>query len=259
MPESTTYNNWNMLAHTKGAYSYGRTWVDDELTLNDIELNWERDPFGAVENNENATIAFHKLADDVHIHSSYTRGDGFMLTRCVQHAAANPGKGYVFLDDFSKLVKKLHDGREKHPAHHDKASVQRWSDENIDQTCGSAEVETFNVADSDDYDRLFGDLSSDLLDTPPDVSQSQLRYPVVVDAASSYELHTHSWAEWDLEDATEPAIVNVADILGNLAAPYPGAALAADQPVVQHPKRQHTTPWAAITMKTMARMHMIKI
>lgn len=151
MRDGTGDNTWSTLAHRHG-YTYDRTWADDELTFNAVELNCERNAPPTLKTNvRTKTIAFADLARDVQVHPSYTRGDGFMLTRCVQYAAANADEDYVFPDDFEYLARKLDDHRQLSAEHYDKASFKRWADPSIEQAYGDPETETFShVAESED-------------------------------------------------------------------------------------------------------------
>ncbi|KAH7385349.1 hypothetical protein DE146DRAFT_199265 [Phaeosphaeria sp. MPI-PUGE-AT-0046c] len=171
--EGTGDNLWNTSLH-KRQYAYDRTWADEEFTLQDIELNCPRTaPPDMKPDVRTHTITFADLARDVHVHPSFNRGDGFMLTRCVQYAAANPGMGYVFPDDFDTLVRKLDDNRRLSAEHYEKASIRRWADSAIKQAYGNAETESFEqVAQSDnetnedldsDQANLFSSHGDDLL------------------------------------------------------------------------------------------------
>lgn len=62
---------------------------------------------------------------DVLIHPSFALGDDFMLTLCVQYAAAHPEKKYVFPGDFAYLVEKLDDDRQLEDHHLDETSFAR--------------------------------------------------------------------------------------------------------------------------------------
>jgi hypothetical protein len=137
-----------MTKHKKGEIVYEKTWDGSELTLNGVRLNCE---VGAKRVQPIEDIPFADLAHKVNIHPSYTRGDGFMLTRCVQYAATNPEKGYIFPRDFAFLMQKLDDGRQLHPRHLDAASMSRWKRKTTWMVGELPEVETFHdVDDSDD-------------------------------------------------------------------------------------------------------------
>jgi hypothetical protein len=122
--------NWCVGDHEKGIYTYYRDWLDDELNLSGTSLKCEKKPKYSVDgeflNPLVEDVVMADLARNVTVHPSYFTGDGFMLTRCIQYAAAHLEKGYVFPRDYAQLVKKLDDGRVVTAAHYDKPSVERF-------------------------------------------------------------------------------------------------------------------------------------
>jgi hypothetical protein len=148
MRRNSGRRDWTVTKHKKGEFTYNKTWDADDISLNGVRLNCEVSGKGLkpIEG-----FPFAELAHKVNIHPSYRRGDGFMLTRCVQYAAAHPGKGYVFPRDFAYLVEKLDDGRQLHPCHFDAASLSRWKRKTAWMIGERPEIENFdNVEDSDD-------------------------------------------------------------------------------------------------------------
>jgi hypothetical protein len=147
--------DWTITKHMAGRITYDYEWDYEDLTLNGILLNcevdWTGHMNGAREILPVENIPFADLARDVRIHPSYSSGDGFMLTRCVQYAAAHLEKNFFFPRDFTYLAQNLDDDRELTTEHLDAASITRWKNK---QTWGwdkNSEIETFEEEeDSDD-------------------------------------------------------------------------------------------------------------
>ena len=123
-------HKWQKTAQKKGKYEYEHDWDAENLTFNGVQLNCEINPvkFKNSERLRNPLvqgIPFADLAVDVAHHPSYASGDGFMLGRCVQYAAAKPQAGYMFPQDLAHLVQKLDDGRTLQPHHLNAASAAR--------------------------------------------------------------------------------------------------------------------------------------
>jgi hypothetical protein len=139
--------DWCVGNHEKGLYKYDRDWLDDELTLSGTSLNCEKklryDDDGKLLNPPIGGIAMAHLANSVTVHPSYLTGDGFMLTRCIQYAAAHPEKGYIFPRDYDYLMEKLYDGRFLTSAHYDKPSIERFKTKQSWATNELPHVETF--------------------------------------------------------------------------------------------------------------------
>jgi hypothetical protein len=147
--------DWTVTKHSKGHLSYDYEWDEEDLTLNGIILNCEVVPTGrsngTVEDLQVENIPFAELALNVRVHPSYKRGDGFILTRCVQYAAAHPEKEYLFPRDFAHLAQKLDDGRELTADHLDAASITRWKIKDTWAYEQNPDTETFgDVEESDD-------------------------------------------------------------------------------------------------------------
>lgn len=152
MRDGTGDENWNISAHKKD-YLYDRDWEDDDLTFTGVELNCllYANPVTRASVTTDK-IDFADLARKVNVHPSNSRGDGFMLTRCVQYAAANPDKEYAFPDGYRLLCRKLYDGRRLTAAHNDQASLKRWGQRNVVQNYGNHEIETFSIVMDSDSD-----------------------------------------------------------------------------------------------------------
>lgn len=151
------YGDWSITNHNEGLYEYDRQWLGGELTLYGTLLNCEKYPkyngAGKVKNLPIPEIVFADLADlakNVRTHPSHLRGDGFMLTRCVQYAAAHPEKGYVFPRDYAHLPEELDDGRIVTAAHYDEASIARFESKRLWAANEPMHVEILDeVEDSD--------------------------------------------------------------------------------------------------------------
>jgi hypothetical protein len=122
--------DWTITKHMAGRITYDYEWDYEDLTLNGILLNcevdWTGHMNGAREILPVENIPFADLAREVRIHPSYSSGDGFMLTRCVQYAAAHLEKNFFFPRDFAYLAQNLDDDRELTTEHLDAASITRW-------------------------------------------------------------------------------------------------------------------------------------
>jgi hypothetical protein len=140
-----------MREHKAGRCVYDYHWDIEDLSLNGVHINCELDPeysyFGEVVNPPMPGIPFADLAVDVNAHPSYSRGDGFIFTRCVQYAALHPDRGYNFPRDYAYLAEKLDDGRQLLPHHLDQASATRWLKKSTWLIDEQPEVETFESED----------------------------------------------------------------------------------------------------------------
>jgi hypothetical protein len=146
---------WTTTRHKNGEFTYDYVWDAQDLTMNGVLLDCEVEPSRRMNSTKVVLpvegIPFAHLARNVTVHPSYKRGDGFMLTRCVQYAAAHPEKNYVFPRDFEYLVRKLNDGRELRQHHLDADSIARWQNKKIWDANENPEIETFDdVVDTDD-------------------------------------------------------------------------------------------------------------
>jgi hypothetical protein len=146
---------WTTTRHKNGEFMYDYVWGAQDLTMNGVLLDCEVEPSRRMNSTKVVLpvegIPFAHLARNVTVHPSYTRGDGFMLTRCVQYSAAHPGKNYVFPRDFEYLVRKLNDGRELRQHHLDADSIARWQNKKTWDADENPEIETFeDVVDTDD-------------------------------------------------------------------------------------------------------------
>ncbi|KAH7072010.1 hypothetical protein BKA63DRAFT_567935 [Paraphoma chrysanthemicola] len=139
--------------HKAGCYDYDYHWDQEDLSLNYTRVNCELDPeydeLGEVVNPPTPGIPFADLAINVNSHPSYARGDGSMLTRCIQYAALHPDEDYIFQRDFAYLAEKLDDGRQILPQHLDRASAARWLRKSTWLISESPHVETFEGIDGD--------------------------------------------------------------------------------------------------------------
>jgi len=147
---------WSIRKHNDDNLTYPIVWNARDLTLKNVLLACEVHPktnaVGQITNPPVENIPFADLAINVVRHPSYTSGDGFMLTRCVQYAELHPEKGYLFPRDFSKLVRKLQDGRTLQAKHYDNASIIRWKNKGAWAPGELRQVEAFPVIDEDSDD-----------------------------------------------------------------------------------------------------------
>jgi hypothetical protein len=148
--------DWTVTKHMAGRITYDYEWDEEDLTLNGILLNCEVEPTGHVHGARAIlpveSIPFADLARDVHIHPSYLGGDGFMLTRCVQYAAAHPEKKFLFPRDFAHLAQKLDDSRELTAEHLDAASITRWKKKKNWGCDENPDIETFEEDEDSDHE-----------------------------------------------------------------------------------------------------------
>jgi hypothetical protein len=149
------FPDWTFTRHKKDEYTYDYKWDVEDLTLTGVELECEINPKldarGVVRKPVIEDIPFADLAAGVNIRPSYARGDGLMLSRCVQYAAANAHKDYRFPRDLAELVAKLDIGRVVRSEHLDAACVLRCKDKLHWAPADHPLIEDFsNVEDSDD-------------------------------------------------------------------------------------------------------------
>ncbi|KAH7084307.1 hypothetical protein FB567DRAFT_550316 [Paraphoma chrysanthemicola] len=129
-----------------------------------IRVNCEIDPeyneLREVVNPSTPGIRFADLATNVNTYPSYARGNGLILTRCVQYAALHPEEQYIFPRDFAYLAEKLDDGRQVLPQHLDRASAARWLRKSTWPISEGPHVETFKKIDGDEMYEEIEDFGS---------------------------------------------------------------------------------------------------
>ncbi|KAH5006141.1 hypothetical protein HBI75_224060 [Parastagonospora nodorum] len=159
--------NWSIRKHNDENLTYGLAWGAQDLTLKDVLLACEVYPkinaAGKITNPPMDNIPFADLAINVVRHPSYATGDGFMLTRCVQYAEAQTEKGYMFPRDFTKLVRKLQDGRVLEAKHYDNALILRWKNKGAWVAGELRHIEAFPVAEDSNDEDIQESLASDMI------------------------------------------------------------------------------------------------